>query len=193
MQVVPKPWRLSRGRWTIASLGFPTVQDVLKQLYVLVLGRASKRIPALIYLMQAARKRRLNVVVGLISRILESRGVFIAEDAQIGEKLVLPHPTSIVIGNGVRVGKGVTIYQGVTLGGRIVGDAKSGNYPTVCDDTVLFAGAVVIGRVTIGSACVIGANSVVNSSLPDRVTAVGAPARIVRSNLGQMVEELNND
>jgi acetyltransferase-like isoleucine patch superfamily enzyme len=39
---------------------------------------------------------------------------------------------------------------------------------------------VVLPGVTIGEHCVIGANSVVNSSVPDYCVAVGAPARVVR-------------
>ena len=92
----------------------------------------------------------------------------------------MPHPTSIVIGEGVVIGENVTIYQNVTIGGRVIGDWRKGNYPTVLGNTVIFAGAVIVGKVQIGRNCVIGANSVVTTDIPDNATAVGAPARVVR-------------
>lgn len=92
----------------------------------------------------------------------------------------MPHPTSIVIGEGVTIESNVKIYQGVTLGGRIIGDWENGNYPHIHDNTVIFSGAVIVGKVIIGRNCIIGANSVVTTDIPDNSTAVGAPARVVK-------------
>ena len=46
--------------------------------------------------------------------------------------------------------------------------------------TWLGQNVVVLPGVTIGQHCVIGANSVVNSSIPDFSVAVGAPARVIK-------------
>lgn len=43
------------------------------------------------------------------------------------------------------------------------------------------AGAILMPGVSIGNGTVVGAGSVVTKSLPDRVVAVGSPARIIRS------------
>lgn len=120
----------------------------------------------------------------LLGRFLEGRlqrkyGIFVSRSAVFPSSLDLKHPTGVVIGEGVRIGEYVKIYQNVTLGGARSGDWKAGNYPTIGDGTTIFAGAVVIGRISIGANCVIGANSVVTRSLPENSTAVGIPARII--------------
>jgi len=40
--------------------------------------------------------------------------------------------------------------------------------------------AVIAKGVSIGDGCVIGANSVVTQSIPERSIAVGAPARVIK-------------
>ena len=117
----------------------------------------------------------------LWSRCLERYGVYISKKAVIGSNLKLPHPTAVVIGDSVRVGRNVTIYQSVTIGGRVVGDWERGNYPLISDNCVIFSGAAILGKVHIGQNCIIGANAVVISDIPDNSVAVGAPARIVRN------------
>lgn len=112
-------------------------------------------------------------------RIQSQYGVFLPLRQPVPLSTNFPHPIAIVIGEGVRLGERVTIYQGVTLGGARRGDWQTGTYPVIGDDVVLFAGAVVIGGVTIGKGCIIGANSVVLQDVPDGHTAVGVPARIV--------------
>ena len=51
---------------------------------------------------------------------------------------------------------------------------------TVGDDTWIGAHCCVSGAFTIGRHCVIGANSVVTSDIPDFSVAVGAPARVIK-------------
>jgi serine O-acetyltransferase len=120
-------------------------------------------------------------LAALCSRLLQRYGLYISSGATIGEGFKLPHPTAIVIGQGVVIGSNVTVYQCVTLGGRIAGDWKKGNHPEIGDDTTLYAGCVVIGQIKIGRRCIVGANSVVLSDIPDDSVAVGAPARIVKT------------
>jgi serine O-acetyltransferase len=83
-----------------------------------------------------------------------------------------------VIGKGVRLGEDVVVYQNVTLGGRNRGDGRRGQYPTVGDGVVLFAGAVLIGDIEVGSGSVVGANAVVLSDVPCNSVATGVPARV---------------
>lgn len=114
----------------------------------------------------------------LVFRWLErAHGVYIAPNAVIGAGVRFPHPTAIVIGDGVRIGEGCTIYQGVTLGGARQGDAQSRKYPSVGDRTTIFAGAVIVGAVEIGADCLVGANAVVTCDVPAKHVAVGVPAR----------------
>lgn len=131
-------------------------------------------------LLVACQKRQIWSLARILRyRIQNRHGIFLPLKVQVPQSTDFPHPTSIVIGEGVRLGARVKIYQGVTLGGARRGDWQAGNYPVIGDDVVLFAGAVVIGGVTIGNNCTIGANAVVLTDVPDGHTAVGAPARIL--------------
>ncbi|MBD2848592.1 serine acetyltransferase, partial [Paenibacillus sp. IB182496] len=125
------------------------------------------------YLHRSGRLRRQLVQV--LNYVARTRyQCYVSELAEIGARLKLPHPTGIVIGEDVRIGDGVTIFQQVTLGshGR-KGEGRA--YPIVEDDVVLYAGAKVIGGVTLGRGCVIGAGSVVTRSVPPGAVAAGVP------------------
>lgn len=96
-------------------------------------------------------------------------------DSVIGPGLYLPHPTGIVIGQGVRVEAGVTLYQSVTIG-RSKGDA----YPVVEGNVTIYPNSVVAGPVRIGAGAVIGAGSVVLKDVPPGAVVAGNPARELR-------------
>lgn len=78
-----------------------------------------------------------------------------------------------VIGNGVNIGTGVTIG----------GTTKKYGVPVIGDSSIISSGAKIIGPVTIGKGCVIGANAVVLQSIPDNSVAVGVPAVIIKQNI----------
>lgn len=103
-------------------------------------------------------------------------GTMVSVHAEIGPGLRLPHPTGIIIGEGVRIGAGCTIYQQVTIGGARLGDWKAGRYPEIGDNAVLFAGSKIVGALTIGNGVTVGANAVVTRDVPDHHIAVGIPA-----------------
>lgn len=103
-------------------------------------------------------------------------GCYISQLASIEGGLHLPHPTGIVIGEGVSIGKRATIYQHVTLGS---GDTGQSAYPRVGDDVTIFANAVIIGAIEIGDGAKIGAGAIVLRDVPAGAVAVGNPARIL--------------
>jgi len=152
---------------------------MLRAIRILLIGPPSDRFRATFRAMVALRERGYHRLARLLSFRLQAYGVHIAPKARVPASLIFPHPTGIVIGEGVVIEDDVTIYQSVTLGGRNTGAWRTDNYPTVGAGTVIFAGAVLIGRITVGKNCTIGANSVVTQDIPDNLTAVGAPARIV--------------
>ena len=106
-------------------------------------------------------------------------GIEVALRCRIGGGLYLPHTHGTVIG-AVEIGRNASIYQGVTLGARDLGAAFSASHrPTIGDDVMLGAGAVVLGGVRVGNGAVVGANAVVISDVPEGCLAIGVPARVV--------------
>lgn len=153
---------------------------LFRLLYIYLLGKGSDRVD----LYYGLGKKAYDAGYPRVSRIFfsaleRSYGVYISPTAKLGHRVRFKHPTGIVIGEGVVVGDDVTIYQQVTLGGARVGDSLLKQYPQVGDGTVIFAGAKVLGNIRIGKHCVIGANAVVLTDVPDHHTAVGAPAKNV--------------
>lgn len=98
--------------------------------------------------------------------------------ANVGRRVFIDHGAGIVIGETTIIEDDVLIYQQVTLGGVSLSQGK--RHPTIKKNTVIGGGAKILGNITIGENCKIGANSVVIKDVPCKSTAVGVPARIVR-------------
>ncbi|MGZ8162380.1 MAG: serine O-acetyltransferase EpsC [Methylobacter sp.] len=106
----------------------------------------------------------------LVARIIaeiahSSTGIDIHPGAQIDESFFIDHGTGVVIGETAIIGKRVRLYQAVTLGAKRfpkdeAGALVKGNarHPIVEDDVVIYAGATILGRVTIGHGSTIGGN-----------------------------------
>lgn len=101
-------------------------------------------------------------------------GCIIGRHADFGPEFVLIHSLGVVINTAVRGGRNIKIEHQVTIG------AERNLSPILGDDIFIGAGAKIVGSVRIGSRVKIGANAVVVEDLPDGVTAVGVPARIVK-------------
>src|ERR1700678_1920779 len=104
-------------------------------------------------------------------------GIEIHPGAKIGRRLFIDHGLGVVIGETAIVGNDVTLYQGVTLGGT--GKEHGKRHPTIEDDVVIGGGAKVLGNITIGRNCRIGAGSVVLRDVPDDSTVVGVPGHVI--------------
>lgn len=113
------------------------------------------------------------LVARLIAEIAHSRtGIDIHPGAQIGESFFIDHGTGVVIGQTAIIGDRVRIYQAVTLGarsfstddeGRLVNEPR---HPIIEDDVTIYAGATILGRITIGRGSVIGGNVWLTRSVP---------------------------
>ncbi len=113
-----------------------------------------------------------------VARLLTA--IEIHPGAEIARRLFIDHGLGVVIGETSIVGNDVTLYQGVTLGGT--GKEHGKRHPTIEDDVVIGSGAKVLGNITVGRNCRIGAGSVVLRSVPENSTVVGVPAHIIFRN-----------
>src|ERR1700724_4393387 len=104
-------------------------------------------------------------------------GIEIHPGAEIGRRLFIDHGLGVVIGETAIVGDDVTVYQGVTLGGT--GKEHGKRHPTIEDNVVIGSGAKVLGNITVGRNCRIGAGSVVLRNVPENSTVVGVPGHII--------------
>lgn len=111
-------------------------------------------------------------------------GIDIHPRAQIGEKFTIDHGTGVVIGSTSIIGNNVKIYQGVTLGAKSFPLDANGNpikgiprHPVVEDDVVIYAGATILGRITIGKGSIIGGNVWVTNDLPPYSKVVQSKAK----------------
>ena len=57
--------------------------------------------------------------------------------------------------------------------------AATGCYPVIQHGVTIYSGAAIVGDVTVGENCEIGASSVVIEDTPATSIAVGAPSRVV--------------
>jgi len=116
----------------------------------------------------------LPLIARMISEIAHSAtGIDIHPGAQIDESFFIDHGTGVVIGETTIIGKHVRIYQAVTLGAKRFPTDENGNllkgharHPIVEDDVVIYAGATVLGRITIGQGSAIGGNVWLTRSVP---------------------------
>lgn len=93
-------------------------------------------------------------------------GIDIHPGATIGSYFTIDHGTGVVIGETCVIGNNVKLYQGVTLGAKSFPLDEEGNpikgiprHPIIEDNVVIYANATVLGRITIGDHCVVGANT----------------------------------
>jgi serine O-acetyltransferase len=100
-------------------------------------------------------------------------GIDIHPGATIGEAFFIDHGTGVVIGETCIIGRKVIIYQGVTLGAKsfpLDSDGKPikgiPRHPIIEDEVIIYSGATILGRVTIGRGSVIGGNVWLTHSVP---------------------------
>ncbi len=101
-------------------------------------------------------------------------GIDINPGATIGEAFFVDHGTGVVIGETTIIGNRVKIYQGTTLGARSFPLDEHGQpvksikrHPTVEDDVVIYAGAIILGGDTvIGKGSTVGGGVCVMESVP---------------------------
>lgn len=124
-------------------------------------------------------KRKFSFIARIMSQIARFfTGIEIHPGAKIGSGLFIDHGMGIVIGETAVIGDNCTIYHGVTLGGT--GKEIGKRHPTIGDNVLIGAGAIVLGPVVIGDSVMIGAGAVVVEDVEEDTTVTGSKARVVR-------------
>lgn len=114
-----------------------------------------------------------------MNKIIEiTTGISISSKAEIGEGFYVGHFGQIFIHPNVTIGKKCNIGQGVTIG--TLGLGRHGT-PKIGNNVYIGTGAKILGDICIGSNVRIGANAVVIKDIPDNSTAVGVPARVIKT------------
>ena len=122
----------------------------------------------------------LSWVAWFIQRLsVTLTGAEIEYNTEIGKGFFIAHPVGIVLGRGSKIGENFTVYQNVTLGARHTDPERIFQFPVLEDNVTIYAGAVILGGVRIGSNATVGANAVVLTDVPRDGIAVGVPARIL--------------
>ncbi len=112
-------------------------------------------------------------------------GIDIHPGARIAAACFIDHGSGVVIGETAVIGRGVRIYQQVTLGAKRFRADESGTlikgeprHPVIEDDVVIYAGAAILGRITIGQGSVIGGGVWLTESLPPGSVVTQAPPEL---------------
>jgi serine O-acetyltransferase len=119
-------------------------------------------------------RRAVPLIPRIIAELAHSTtGIDIHPGAEIGESFFIDHGTGVVIGETCSIGARVRLYQSVTLGARgfptddECHPVKSlPRHPVVEDDVTIYAGATILGRITIGKGATIGGNVWLTRSVP---------------------------
>lgn len=132
----------------------------------------------------------------LLARIITEKahsetGIDIHPGAQIDSGFFIDHGTGVVIGETAIIGKRVRLYQAVTLGAKRFltdddGQLKKNypRHPVIEDDVVIYAGATLLGRITIGARSSIGGNIWLTHDVPPDSNVRQAQARQNKFNDG---------
>ena len=116
----------------------------------------------------------LPLLARIVAELAHSQtGIDIHPGARIDAGFFIDHGTGVVIGETAVIGKRVRIYQAVTLGAKSFPSDLEGNlqkglprHPIVEDDVVIYAGATILGRVTLGKGATIGGNVWITDDVP---------------------------
>jgi serine O-acetyltransferase len=115
-----------------------------------------------------------RLIARLIADIAQaSTAIDIHPGARIGESFFIDHGAGVVIGQTAVIGRNVRLYQAVTLGAKRFEEQPDGSlvkgqprHPVIEDNVVIYAGATILGRITIGHDSVIGGNVWLTHSVP---------------------------
>ncbi|GLI94811.1 serine O-acetyltransferase EpsC [Methylocystis echinoides] len=179
---LPKVRALLDTDVTAAYLGDPAAKSIDEVIFCYpgVVALIRHRLAHRLYRLGAPMSARI------IAEIAHSEtGIDIHPGATIDEGFFIDHGTGVVIGETTIIGKGVRLYQAVTLGAKRFNVEENGGlekgkprHPIIEDDVVIYAGATVLGRITIGRGSSIGGNVWLTHSVPPGSNITQAKAHV---------------
>jgi serine O-acetyltransferase len=104
--------------------------------------------------------------------------------AKLAGGIFIDHGTGITIGETAVVKRNVSILHDVTLGGT--GKESAQRHPNIEEGVLIGAGAKILGNITVGKNAKVAAGSIVLHHVPENVTVVGIPARVIARHLGKI-------
>lgn len=96
-------------------------------------------------------------------------GVIITVDVKIGRHVILN--LSCTVGHDTILSDYCSVMPGVNISGEVI----------IENSVYIGTGAKIINQLKIGEFTIIGAGSVVTKNLPSKCTAIGVPARVIKS------------
>jgi len=164
-----------------AFQGDPAARSIeeVRFCYPGITGIAHHRLAHELYVLE------LPLLARIIAELAHSAtGIDIHPGAEINDSFFIDHGTGVVIGETTRIGRRVRLYQAVTLGAKRFPAGENGGlikgrlrHPIVEDDVVIYAGATILGRVTIGRGSTIGGNVWITHDVPPGTNVSQALAR----------------
>ncbi len=157
----------------------PIIREDIKNNLMLI-NQSHGDLKGLIYLLSFERAFRnlfyyrvqpFEIILNLICPQLYTLRI---DACTIGPGLAISHGFATTIG-ARSIGENCTIFQQVTLGA-----ARQEGYPTILNNVKIYAGAIIIGNVTIGNNSVIGANATVYKDVPDNCTVLPGTSRVMK-------------
>jgi serine O-acetyltransferase len=129
------------------------------------------------WLPRGALRSASKTLAAILQKAVEiATGICLPRHVEISGGLYLPSFGTIILGHG-SIGSNCTIEQNVTLG--IAGRGEERGSPTVGHRVFIGAGAMIVGKITIGDDAYIFPGSVVTRSVPPRAVVMGYPAKII--------------
>lgn len=192
-QALPEVRRLLDSDVLAAFHGDPAARSVDEVLlcYPGILAMIHHRLAHQLY------KLELPLLARIVAELAHSvTGIDIHPGATIGPGFFIDHGTGVVIGETALIGRGVRLYQNVTLGAKRFETDAQGHlvkglprHPILEDDVVVYAGATVLGRVTLGKGATIGGNVWLTHDVPAGTHVTQATSRHEVSVRTQTVED----
>ncbi len=142
-----------------------------------IVAIGSNEIRAYVFGKLIEHRRNIATIVHPVAHVSPSarigNGCYIAENVTVR--------TNATVGNGTNLNSGAVVSHDCCVGDFVTfgPNAATAGHVSIGDLTTLGVGASARPNAKVGNRCVVGAGTAVVKDVPDDVTAIGVPARVV--------------